>query len=249
MKNFKYLLLLWILPLLVSCATSPQGAEAYRGHSAQDLYVSGEKALGKKHFKDAISYFEAFDALYPFDPRAEQVQLDIIYAYYKSYDPDSAIAAADRYIRLYPMSSRVAYAYYLRGVVNMERNLSWIYNAFPCDPAKRDLTSMQQSFRDFQRLIELYPDCMYASDAHQRMIHIRNLLARRELQTAEFYFQRRAYIAAANRASYIVQHMQGSAETPKALVIMIKSYRALGETELAQESLQVLKLSYPNERI
>lgn len=247
MKNFKGLILTFFLLALSGCAAPPTGSEAYKGHPPEEIFGKGEKSLSKKHFKEAVSEFEAFDALYPFDPRAEQAQVDLIFAYYKEHDPDSAIAAADRYIRLYPTSPKISYVLYLRGIVNMDRNISWIYNAFPCDPAKRDLTSLQLAFTDFQKLLQHYPNCMYAADAHKRMLHIKNLLARRELQTAEFYFKRNAYVAAANRASYIVQHLPGTPEVPQALCLMVKSYRALGDDELANDSLQVLKLNYPNE--
>lgn len=246
MKNIKCLL--WILLiLLASCAKPPTGSEAYKGHPPEQVFGKGERSLAKKHYKEAVAEFEAFDALYPFDARAEQALVDLIFAYYKSNDFDSALAAADRYIRLYPMSPKIDYIYYLRGVVNMERNISWIYNAFPCDPAKRDLTALQQSFVDFQKLLHLFPCSIYAPDAHKRMVHIKNILARRELQIAEFYLKRCAYVAAANRASYIVQHLPGSECVPNALKIMIKAYRALGDNELANDALQVLQLNYPNQ--
>ncbi|MBA2654750.1 MAG: outer membrane protein assembly factor BamD [Gammaproteobacteria bacterium] len=247
MKNDKWIILVFVLFYLAGCAAPPTGSEAYKGKPPQEIFVKGERSLSKKHFKEAVAEFEAFDALYPFDPRAEQTQVDLIYAYYKAGDPDSAIAASDRYIRLYPMSPKIAYVYYLRGVVNMDRNISWIYNAFPCDPAKRDLASLSHAFVDFQRLLQLYPSCIYAADAQKRMVHIKNLLARHELQIAEFYFNRHAYVAAANRASYIVQHLPGTPQVPTALVIMVKSYRALGDDELANDALEVLKVNYPNE--
>lgn len=239
-------MLLALLPFLASCKTVAQGADVYRGKSAETIFCKGERSLQKKHYKDAVAEFEAFDALYPFDPRAEQALLDLIYAYYKANDFDSALAAADRYLRLYPMNEKAAYALWIRGVVNMEHNHSWIYNAFPCDPAKRDLTPVQAAFADFQKLIQLYPCSSYAVDAQKRMLHIKNLIARRELQVAEFYFNRNAYVAAANRASYVVQHLCGSSEVARALVIMVKSYRALGEPEQANEALSILKLNYPN---
>lgn len=245
MKNYKLTLMLALLPLLASCTTTPVGADAYKGKSAETIFGKSERSLQKKHYKDAVSELEAFDALYPFDPRAEQALLDLIFAYYKANDFDSAIAAADRYLRLYPMCEKAAYALWIRGVVNMEHNHSWIYNAFPCDPAKRDLSTNQSAFADFAKLIQLYPNSPYACDAQKRMIHIKNLVARRELQVAEFYFARNAYVAAANRASYVVQHLCGSAEVPRALIIMVRSYRALGETEQANEALEVLRLNYP----
>jgi outer membrane protein assembly factor BamD len=246
MKNYKYLVLGILVAMLVGCTTTPKGSDAFKGKPPEEIYSKGERALAKKHFKEAVANFEAFDALYPFDSRAEQAQIDLIYAYYKSNDHDSAIATADRYLRLYPMSPTAPYVCYLRGVVSMERNLSWIYTAFPCDPAKRDLANLQQAFADFQRVITHYPDCIYCADARKRMCYIKGILARREYQIAEFYFLRHAYVAAANRASYIVQHLPGTREVPNALRIMVKSYRALGHEELACDALQVLKLNYPH---
>lgn len=247
MKNYKCVILLALLPLFASCTTVTTGADSYKGKSAEVIFSKGERSLQKKHYKDAVSEFEAFDALYPFDPRAEQALLDLIFAYYKSSDFDSALAASERYLRLYPMSCKAPYALYIRGVIDMEHNHTWIYNAFPCDPAKRDLTPLLSAFADFQKLLAVYPNSEYTADAQRRMIYIKNMLARRELQTAEFYFKRCAYVAAANRASYVVQHLCGTPEVPRALVIMVKSYRALGETEQANEALQVLKLNYPSQ--
>lgn len=245
MKNWKCLSLLFLLPLLASCASTPTGSAAYQGKPAESIFLKGEKSLAKKHYKEAVADFEAFDALYPFDPRAEQTLLNLIYAYYKSNDFDSALGASDRYIRLYPMSPSVPYAYYMRGVVNMERNHSWIYNAFPVDPAKRDLTSLQQAFADLKRLVQDYPCSVYAADAHKRLLHIKSLFAKHELQIAQFYFLRHAYVAAANRANYIVQHLPGTPEVREALIIVVKSYRALGEIDCANEALGVLRLNYP----
>lgn len=247
MKNVKYLILMFLVILVAGCATPPTGSAVFKGRAPEEIFQKGEKCLAKKHYKDAVSAFEAFDALYPFDSRAEQAQLDLIFAYYKAKDFDSAVATADRYIQLYPMSSKIDYVYYIRGVVNMEHNLNWVYNAFPCDPAKRDLTSLQCAFTDFQKLIQQYPCSVYSADAQKRMIYIRNSFARRELQVAEFYFKRHAYVAAANRASYIVEHLPGTSQVPTALIIMVKSYRALGDNELANEALEVLKLNYPNQ--
>lgn len=246
MKNLKCLLI-GLLPLfLASCTTTPTGSDAFKGKPPEEIYSKGEKALVKKHYKDAVQDFEAFDALYPFDARAEQAQLDLIFAYYKAGDADSAIAASEHYIRLYPMSPKIDYVYYLRGVVNMERNVSWIYNVFPCDPSKRDLCSLKQAFVDFQKLIQQFPHSVYAADAHKRLCHIKQMFASRELETAQFYFKRCAYVAAANRASYIVEHLPGTCQVPDALILMVKSYRALGDEEQAAEALDVLKINYPN---
>ena len=51
----------------------------------------------------------------------EQAQLEIAYAYYKYDEPDLAIAAADRFIKIYPRHENVDYAWYLKGLVNYSR--------------------------------------------------------------------------------------------------------------------------------
>ncbi|MDQ2994623.1 MAG: outer membrane protein assembly factor BamD [Pseudomonadota bacterium] len=237
---------LLILPLVLvvalsGCAPSSSGIEAFKDKSAQDIYATGEKAMKSRSYKVAIQNFEALDALYPFSAFAENSQLHLIYAYHGSNDTASAITAADRYIHLYPRSERVDYAYYMKGYMRMQQDKSWVYNTLPMDPSSRDLASMQEAFQDFSTLIRYFPRSEYALDARKRMIFIRDLLAKHELDVAKFYYKHKAYVAAANRASDIVQHYQGSSQVRPALQLMADSYHSMGKTDLEEETLAVLK--------
>ncbi len=245
MKKFCYLLLS-ITFFIAGCSSTPKGVEAYKDKSAEAIYAEGEKDLQKKAYKSAIAHFEALDALYPFSKYAENSQLHIIYAYYGSGDLPSAIAAADRYIHLYPRSERVDYAYYLKGIMKIERDKSWVYSAFPLDVATRDLASIREAFQDFSDLTRYYPRSEYANDARKRMVYIRDLLAKHELDVARFYFDRKAYVAAANRASTVVQHYQGTSQVRPALKLMVESYEKMGKPDLAQQTRQVLQ--YDNQK-
>jgi outer membrane protein assembly factor BamD len=243
--TMKKLLLLIVFMTLVAtgCAHSPTGIEAFKDKSAQEIYAKGEAAMKSKHYKVAVGHFEALDALYPFSKYAENSQLHIIYAYYGSGDIASAIAASDRYIHLYPRSERVDYAYYMKGTMKMQRDKSWVYDTLPLDPAKRDLASIRQAFQDFSDLARYFPQSEYASDARKRMLYIRSLLAKHELSVAKFYFNREAYVAAANRASGVVQHYQGTAQVRPALELMAKSYDKMGKPELAEQTRQILRFN------
>ena len=48
-------------------------------------------------------------------------------------------------------------------------------------------------------MLARYPDSAYAADAKARMVQLRNLLARHEINVANYYFKRGAYVAATNR--------------------------------------------------
>lgn len=229
--------------ILTACATKISGPEYFKNYTAKQILAGGERELSKGNYKDSIKYFESIDALYPFDTEAQQGQLDVIYAYYKSDDYASTLAAADRYIHLYPAGKHTDYAYYMKGVVNFEKDRNWLQKIYTRHSEELDLAGLQESFGDFETLIKLFPKSVYAKDAEKRMLHIRNLLAKRELQTAKFYFDRKAYVAAANRASYIVKHLVGAPQVTDALKIMEKSYRALGADKQANDALRVLNLN------
>jgi outer membrane protein assembly factor BamD len=231
---------------LAGCAKKDVDPYAiYRNKTSDELFNGGEKALAHKKYDIAVKQFEALDAIYPFGPHAQQGQLDIIYAYYMNDDEASSTVAADRYIRLYPRGRNVDYAYYMRGIVGFNQGLSWLQKMVGVDPAPRDISTIQQSFSSFDMVVTQFPDSYYAPDAMVRMTYIRNLLARREVMTAQFYFEHQAYVAAANRASYVVQHFEGSPQVVKALAVMVKSYRALRLTQMANNTYAILQASYP----
>jgi outer membrane protein assembly factor BamD len=245
MKIHRHIIISIIALLLTSCASEPSGpADAFKGQSAEKIFNKAEKALAKGHYEDAAKAFEAIDIMYPFSTHAQKSQLDIIYAYYKNGDMDSAIAAAGRYIHLYPASSSVDYAYYIKGIANFDKTRSWVDTIYKRDPAIRDLSPMREAFVDFNELLTLFPNSKYAPDARNRMVYIRNLIAKYELSVAEYYMRRKAYVAAVNRASYIVAHLEGALQVKDALKIMIDGYTKLGATKEAAEAQRVFDLNF-----
>lgn len=250
MKNFSRLLSLpCLFSIIVGCTSAATPSEMFKGQSAEQIFTGGEKALAKGRYGSAVKHFEAFDSLYPFAPESEQAHLDIIYAYYKSGDLASAVAAADRFLHLYPRSARADYALYLKGLANYEQDRAWFIRYLPLDQSERDLGTAKEAFDDFSQLLRAYPNSSYAPDARQRMVHLRNLLAKYEVNIAQYYMQRQAYVAAANRANYVLQHYQQTPAMVDALGIMVKAYKKLGMNDRADEAWHVLQLNYPRSSV
>lgn len=249
MKFIKYLsLAIAPLFLLNACSTSSDPAEAFKGETATQIFNKGEDALRRKNYSDAVKRFEALEVQYPLNPNTQIAELHIIYAYYMSGDYASAEAAADRYVHSYPTSRHIDYAYYMQGLSNYYQNLGVFERIFTIDLATRDLEEIKKSYNDFATVVRLFPDSTYAPAAHQYMIYLRNVMADHELEVAQYYYSRKAYVAAANRANTVVRHFQGSTAVPDALVLMTKSYRALHETQMANDTLEVIKYNYPNSK-
>jgi outer membrane protein assembly factor BamD len=237
---------LWplILALLLhGCSLLPQDEDETLGWSAQKLFTSANYAMEQGDFEEAIKYFEALEARYPFGVQAMQSQLNIAYAYYKYDEPDSAIAAADRFLKLYPNHPAAAYAMYLKGLANFERGKGLFDRILPVDPSQRDPGAARDSFRDFAELVRRFPDSEYAGDAMRRMLFLRNNLARHEIHVANYYMKRGAYLAAANRAVYVVENYQRTPSVRDALLLMVDAYDRLGLPALSADAQRVLALN------
>lgn len=232
--------------LLSACASTSDPAEAYKDESPHVIYQRGVASLEDKSYGEAIKRFEALDIQYPYGEETENAQLYLVYAYYMKEEYPLASAAAARYIRLHPASPHVDYAYYIQGLSDYYQNMGIFERMFTLDLATRDLTQIQKAYGDFNELVVRYPNSKYAPSAHQYLIYLRNMLADHELQVGRYYYSRKAYVAAAERASNVVAHFQGAPAVKDALILMTQSYHQLGETKLEQESLAVLKYNYPN---
>nr|WP_240342353.1 outer membrane protein assembly factor BamD [Methylococcus sp. EFPC2] len=229
---------------LAGCSTTKEAEEEYADWSAEQLYSEAKQSLTSKNYEKAIKLYEKLEARYPFGNYATQAQIDIAYAYYKNSDPDSALAAVDRFIKLNPTHPRVDYAYYLKGLINYNRGISFVDRFMPTDSSQRDPGSARDALRDFSDLLTRYPNGPYAEDSRQRVTALRNNLAMYEVHVADFYMRRGGYVAAANRCKEVLQRYQRTQAVPQALKILEEAYRKLELTELADDTARVYALNY-----
>lgn len=243
MKHLIFLLFAVIVITLTGCASDDEKDE---GLTEKELYEEAQRNLADESFSLAVKNLQLLEARYPFGPYAEQAQLELIHAYYRNYDTEAAIAAADRFIRLHPQHPNVDYAYYMRGLANYTEGSGFLERFLPTDMTQRDPGVALQSFEDFRQLLYRYPDSQYAADAKARMIYLRNRLARYEINVANYYFKRKAYLAATNRGRYVVENYPQSPAVPDALAVMVQGYQLLGLNDLAEDALRVLKQNHPD---
>ena len=238
----RFALLLFFFSL-TACSLLPEEEDKTRDWSANKFYLEASSALKEGNYQTAIKYYELLEARYPFGKYAMQSQIDLAYAYYKDGEHESALAAADRFIRLHPEHPATAYAIYLKGIVNFNRRLGFLTRFIPTDTSQRDPGSVLDSFKDFSELVRRFPNSEYAEDARKRMIFLRNNLAKHELHVAHYYMERGAYVAAANRAAAVVEKYQRTPSVKPALEVMIDAYTRLGKDELAEDARRVLVLN------
>ncbi len=238
-----------VLTALSACEFLPKAEEDKTNWSANKFYSEAKEKLSVGSYDQAIELLEALEARYPYGRYAQQAQLEIAYAHYKDREPASAIAAADRFMKLHPNHPNVDYAYYIKGLANYHDN--WGYaRMFMIGPLKQDMSerdskASRESFDDFRELVRRFPDSKYAPDSRQRMAHLLNVIAMNEVHVARYYMKRKAYIAAANRAQYAVSEYPRTPATEEALFLMSQAYNALGMRDLSDDAERVLKQNFP----
>ena len=236
--------LIFLTALLLSgCSSWFSDKDETIGWSAQKLYTEATDSLQNGNYKHAVELYQKLESRYPFGRYAMQSQLNVAYAYYKMEEPESALAAIERFEKLHPDHPALAYALYLKGLVRFSENMGFFSRFLPTDASQRDPGSTHDAYNDFAELIRRFPNTDYARDARLRMLYLRNNLARHEIHVARYYMDRGAYLAAVNRAQYVIERYQYTPSVKDALAILIISYDKLGMKELEADAARVLALN------
>ncbi|MGH8729411.1 MAG: outer membrane protein assembly factor BamD [Burkholderiales bacterium] len=245
----RFILVISLASLVVgACGLLPEVQDETKTWSASKLYSEGKDEVASANYERAIKLFETLEARYPYGRYAQQAQIETVYAYYKSDEPALAIAAADRFIKLHPNHPHVDYVYYMKGLVNFNEDLGYLAFISRQDLTERDPKAARDSFFAFKELVTRYPQSKYAPDAEARMRYLLNALAAHEIHVARYYFKRGAYIAAANRVQYALTQYPQAPTNEEGLLIMVKSYDALGMAQLRDDAERILKHNFPDSR-
>ncbi len=213
--------------------------------TVERVYSEAKAALNAEDYFAALQYYAQLEARFPFGEYAQQSLLESAYAYYKTDEPEQALATLDRFMRVYPLNPNMDYAIYLRGLVNFTRDIGLFEKYIPRDESQRDPGSARFALKDFTILVNRYPKSNYSEDAAQRIVYLRNRLAQHEVNVAHYYMRRGAYIAAANRGKYVIENYPRTPAMPEALLMMAKAYKVLELDTLSEDALRVLRLNYP----
>lgn len=231
---------------LSGCGSTPE--DEFAGVNVDKLYADARDEASEGNYENAIKRYEKVEARASGTLMAQQAQLELAYAYYKTGERAQALAKIERFMRLHPTSPAMDYALYLQGLVNFNDDLglfNWISKQ---DLSERDQQASRDAYESFRQLTERFPTSRYAADARLRMNYVVNSLAAGEVHVARFYYQRGAYLAAANRAQTAVNEFGKSPAVEEALYIMVRSYDQLALPQLRDDARRVLQASFPQSR-
>lgn len=231
---------------LAACGTTARDETA--GMTVEKLYEEAKDEASVGNWERATKLYEKLEARAAGTPLAQQAQLDLAYAFYRSNEKAQALATLDRFIRLHPSSPALDYAYYLQGLVNFNENLGLLGSLSGQDLSERDQQASRDAYQSFRQITVQFPESKYAPDARLRMNYIVNSLASYEVHVARYYYRRGAYVAAANRAQQAVNEFQHSPAVEEALYIMALSYDKLALPQLRDDAQRVLTQNFPESR-
>ena len=216
------------------------------GVPVEELYERAHASMRTGNWNGAATTFRRLVAQYPYGPYTEQALIETAYAQYKMGQHDESISSIDRFLRTYPTHRHSAYMYYLRGLVNASRDTVFLQRVWSLDPSRRDLTTPNQAYADFAVVVERFGNSRYAEDARQRMVGLRDMFARHDLETALYYLRRGAYVAAINRATYMLETYPQTIHQNDGVAVLAEAYTHLGNEALAADARRVLELNEPD---
>ena len=228
------------------CGLLPEVVDETTNLNAEQMYNLAHDALTQGNYTRAVKLFEALEARFPYGRYAQQAILELAYANYRAGETAAAVAACDRFIRTFPNNQNVDYAYYLKGLVNFREDQGLLGYVYELDLAEREPKGMRESFAAFKELVAKFPESRYAQDATDRMLYLTNALAKYEVNVARYYYNRGAYIAAINRAQAAIVGYPRTMANEGALDVLAKSYDKLGLTQLRDDSLRILRQTFPD---
>ena len=234
--------------IMSGCASLDE--DETKNWTPQRFYVEAREAMDAGQYDSAIKNYETLEARFPYGRYAEQAQLEVAYAYFKHEEPELAIAAAERFIRLHPTHPHVAYAYYFKGIIyfNEKRSFFSTLLSSSTDASHRNPKAIRSAFNSFKEVVERFPDSRYAADAQRRLAYLFDAQARYEINVAKFYFKKEAYVATVNRTKTVLNKYRRSPVVEDALGLQLMSYQKMGLSELENDTLRIIQKNFPNSK-
>ena len=243
-RQARLIALATVFGLLAACASNEE--EQTEIQNLTEAYEEAKRSIERNNYRRGVQIFEAIQARYPFSDLSRQIQLELMYAYYKSGQKEQAVDLADTFMRENPIHPRVDYALYIKGLAYFEAEGGFLERRFNKDVTERPPKDVDQAYSALRRLVERYPASQYAPDAQQRMLFLKNRMAAYENHVADYYLRRGAYVAALNRAKNALEEYNGANGNARSLEIMAQAYEKLGMADLAADTRRVLALNFPD---
>ncbi len=238
-----------ILALLLASGCASTQLDETRDWSPERIYSAAREELEDKNYQKAITYYEKLESRYPYGRYAQMAQIESAYVYWKDNENAQALAACERFLKMHPNHPNADYAYYLKGRINFNEDMGILGFLSVKDLTERDPQAAQDAFDAFRELVTRFPQSRYVPDAQARMSYLVNSLASAEVNVAEYYLRRGAYIAAINRAQFALTNYPRTPAIERALSVLVRAYDRMGMTQLRDDSNRMLVANFPDTKV
>ena len=238
-----------ILALLLASGCASTQLDETRDWSPERIYSAAREELEDKNYQKAITYYEKLESRYPYGRYAQMAQIESAFVYWKDNENAQALAACERFLKMHPNHPNADYAYYLKGRINFNEDMGILGYLTVKDLTERDPRAAQDAFDAFRELVTRFPQSRYVPDAQARMSYLVNSLASAEVNVAEYYLRRGAYVAAINRAQFALTNYPRTPAIERALSVLVSAYDQMGMTQLRDDSNRTLVANFPDTRV
>ena len=197
-------------------------------------YREGVTALEQGDVFFATKKFSEAEMLFPQSEWAPRASLMTAYSYWSDAYYNNSIQELNRFLKVYPKSVNLDYAYYL---------LAMNYYDSIVDE-KKDLRPLEESKKYFKILIEKFPQTDYALDASYKLNLIKDMMAAKEIYIARHYMKKEKWVAALNRLKFVIKNYQETIYTEEALHRIVEVYYIIGLEDEAKKYANILGYNY-----
>ena len=237
MKFINILIVLSLLSFL-SCTKKEEKVEIIIDDVIEtqmlESYKKGLKALDEGDALYAARHFTDAELLFPQSEWAPKSLLMAAYSYYSQDYFADAIAELERFIKTYPQSNRLDYAYFLLATCYYEKIID----------EKKDLEPLIKAKETFKFVIQEYPSTDFALDAKFKLDLIDETLAGKEMYIGRYYIKKEKWIAAINRFKYVVDNYSSTIYIEEALHRLVELHYKIGLIEESKKYAAVLGYNY-----
>lgn len=199
-----------------------------------ETYKEGVQALKEGDVLYAAKKFNESELLYPQSSWAPKSSLMASYAYYRYGYYSDSIYELKRFIKLYSKNENLDYAYYL---------LAMNYYDSIVDE-KKDLRPLLEAKKNFEFIIDKYPNTDFSLDAKYKLELIHDTLAAKEMYIARHYIKKEKWIAAINRFKKVINDYNSTIYVAEALHRLVEIHYRIGLLSESKKYANTLGYNY-----
>ncbi len=201
------------------------------------LFKRTVEMYNAKQYKDAINSFLFLRENYPQETKYQsRITLYLADSHFHQKEYPEAIANYEEFIKLYPASPDVPYAYFQIGMSNYNQR-----RRYQCDA-----TFVRKAIKDFKKVLQIAPPGVLINESIRMIALCQRELALHDLFIADFYLRTHHYKSAIFRYQEVLRTFPNFKIYDRAHLGIGKAYLKLKIKKMAFQHLSYVARNYPD---